>query len=202
MSVKFLKKIIHLISYVYLIFHLFIFLKSRNKDLIKSDIEIWSKRFNYKNKIITNLILLLIYKKEFRCLFYKRIENQFKFFVHILNLILPRLSSLYIPTPIIGKSLFIEHGFSTIIAAKRIGNFCKIYQQVTIGYSNETDAPTIGNNVIIYAGAKVIGGITIGDNVNIGANAVVVKDVPSNCTVVGVPAYIVKKDGKKVNIKL
>lgn len=199
---KLIKKIIHLISYVYLIFHLSIFLKSKNKDLIERDVEIWSKRFNYKNKIITNLMLLLIYKKEFRCLFYKRIENQFKFFVHILNLILPRLSSLYIPTPIIGESLFIEHGFSTIIAAKKIGNFCKIYQQVTIGYSNETDAPTIGNNVIIYAGAKVIGDITIGDNVNIGANAVVVKDVPSNCTVVGVPAYIVKQNGKKVNIKL
>lgn len=56
----------------------------------------------------------------------------------------------------------------------------------------------IGNNVKVHAGAKVIGGITIGDNVVIGANAVVVKDVPSNCTVVGIPAYIIRKDGLSV----
>lgn len=69
-------------------------------------------------------------------------------------------------------------------------------------YTNKTDAPTILDNVSIKAGAKVLGKITIGNNVIIGANAVVVKDVPDNCTVVGVPAYIIKKEGKRVNIKL
>jgi serine O-acetyltransferase len=60
----------------------------------------------------------------------------------------------------------------------------------------------IGDNVRIGAGAKVLGGITLGDNVSVGANAVVVKDVPPNCVVVGVPAYIVKRDGKRVRESL
>ncbi|MGO4574247.1 serine O-acetyltransferase [Microvirga sp. 2TAF3] len=107
-------------------------------------------------------------------------------------------ATLFIRTEDIGPGLFIQHGFSTIIAAKSIGSNCWINQQVTIGYSNETDAPVIGNNVRITAGAKVIGNVTVGDNVIIGANAVVVKDVPANCTVVGIPAYIVRRDGKKV----
>ena len=94
--------------------------------------------------------------------------------------------------------LFIQHGFATIIAAKSIGANCWINQQVTIGYSNNSDAPTIGNGVSISAGAKVLGDVTIGDYSKIGANAVVVKNVPANCTVVGVPAYIVKQDGVKV----
>lgn len=70
---------------------------------------------------------------------------------------------------------------------------------MTIGYANDNiNCPKIGVNVRISAGAKVLGGITIGDNVTVGANAVVVKDVPENCVVVGVPAYIVKRNGMKV----
>ena len=98
--------------------------------------------------------------------------------------------------------MYIQHGFSTIISAKSIGEKCWINQQVTIEYSNLSDAPTIGNGVRITAGAKVFGDITIGDNSIIGANAVVFKDVPPNCTVVGVPAYIARRDGKKVRIPL
>ncbi|MBA3942960.1 MAG: hypothetical protein H0X37_00190 [Herpetosiphonaceae bacterium] len=111
------------------------------------------------------------------------------------------MESLYIPTSTIGPGLFIQHGFSTIIAAKSIGENCWINQQVTIGYSRD-ECPTIGNNVVITAGAKVLGNISIGDNTVIGANAVVVKNVPPNCTVVGVPAYIIKRDGKKTKEEL
>lgn len=88
--------------------------------------------------------------------------------------------------------LIIQHGFSTIINAKKIGENCHIYQQVTIGF-NGTEQPVIGNNVRICCGAKVIGGVNIGNNVVIGANAVVVKDVPDNVVVAGVPAKIIKK---------
>jgi serine O-acetyltransferase len=109
------------------------------------------------------------------------------------------MDTLYIHTSTIGAGLFIQHGFSTIISAESIGQNCWINQQVTIGYSNVTDRPTIGDNVRITAGAKVFGNITIGNNSIIGANAVVFKDVPPNCTVVGVPAHIVKRDGKRVN---
>jgi serine O-acetyltransferase len=83
-----------------------------------------------------------------------------------------------------------------------IGANAWINQGVTIGYVNNTDCPTIGNNVRIASGAKVLGNVTIGDNVTVGANAVVVKNVPANSTVVGVPAKIVRRNGKRVSEKL
>ncbi|HQO47908.1 MAG TPA: serine acetyltransferase, partial [Paludibacteraceae bacterium] len=110
--------------------------------------------------------------------------------------------TLFIYTKDIGPGLYIQHGFATIISAKSIGKDCWINQQVTIGYSNATDCPVLGDNVTIPAGAKIIGKVHIGDNSTAGANAVVVKNVPSNCTVVGVPAYIVKRNGVKVFEKL
>jgi serine O-acetyltransferase len=119
-----------------------------------------------------------------------------------LNLIYRKAPTLFITTSDIGEGLFIQHGFATIISAERIGKNCWINQQVTIGYSNKTDCPVIGDNVFIHAGAKVIGGITLGNNVIVGANSVVVKNVPDNAVVVGNPARIVKLDGKKVNIPL
>ena len=88
----------------------------------------------------------------------------------------------------IGGGLFIQHGFSTYIAAESIGENCWINQQVTIGYKDNTTPPVIGNNVTITCGAKVLGPITIADNVTIGANAVVVKDLPPNSVWGGVPA--------------
>jgi len=94
------------------------------------------------------------------------------------------MENLYIRTPKIGKGLFIQHGYSTGISAKSIGEYCWINQQVVIGYSSKTDAPVIGNNVKILAGARVIGGITIGDNSIIGAGTTVVRDVPPCTTVV------------------
>lgn len=112
------------------------------------------------------------------------------------------MSTLLISAEAIGPGLFIQHGFATIIVANKIGKNCWINQQVTIGYSNTNDCPTIGDNVIINAGAKIIGKLTIGDNSKVGANAVVVKNVPPNVTVVGVPAYIVKRDGRRVNESL
>ncbi len=110
--------------------------------------------------------------------------------------------TLVIYTKDIGPGLFIQHGICTIISADSIGENCWINQQVTIGYSDKTHRPIIGNNVMITAGAKIIGGVKIGDNVTVGANAVVVKDVPDNCVVVGVPAYIVKRNGVRVNEQL
>ncbi len=100
--------------------------------------------------------------------------------------------NLYISCNDIGAGLFIEHGFSTIIACNHIGENCWINQQVTIGYSDTVHCPYIGNNVQIKAGAKIIGNVRIGNDVIIGANAVVVKDVPSHSIVVGVPAKIIK----------
>ena len=102
------------------------------------------------------------------------------------------MDTLFIEAKEIGGGLFIQHGFATMITAESIGENCWINQQVTIGYSSGARAPIIGNNVMITCGAKVLGDITVGDNVVIGANAVVIRDVESNCTVGGVPAHKLK----------
>jgi serine O-acetyltransferase len=91
----------------------------------------------------------------------------------------------------IGGGLYIQHGFSTIVNGG-LGDRCWINQQVMIGFEDASGRPRLGHNVCVAAGAKVLGPIVVGDNVAIGANAVVVKSVPADCTVVGVPAYIVR----------
>lgn len=93
-------------------------------------------------------------------------------------------------TPL-GDGFVFVHGFSTIIICEAMGSNCKIYQQVTIGFNN--GYPSIGDNVTVYPGAKIIGKIKIGDDVIIGCNAVVTKDVPSHSIVAGVPAKIIKR---------
>jgi len=102
----------------------------------------------------------------------------------------------------IGKKLFIDHGMGVVIGETSvIGDNVTIYQGVTLGGTGKERGkrhPTIGNNVIISAGAKVLGSITIGSNVIIGAGAVVVKPVPDDCTVVGIPGRIVKIKGEKI----
>ncbi|MGB9858145.1 MAG: serine O-acetyltransferase [Dictyoglomaceae bacterium] len=102
----------------------------------------------------------------------------------------------------IGKGFFIDHGMGVVIGeTTEIGDNVLLYQGVTLGGTGKEKGkrhPTIGNNVVIGAGAKVLGPITIGDNVRIGAGSVVLKSVPPNCTVVGVPGKIVVQDGKKV----
>lgn len=98
----------------------------------------------------------------------------------------------------IAGGMRIYHGYSTIVFAKRIGTNFSVYQNVTIGRGkkiNGNDIPVIGNDVTIYAGAVVIGGIHIGDGVRIGAGSVVIKDVPPNTTVVGIPGRIINQQG-------
>jgi serine O-acetyltransferase len=103
----------------------------------------------------------------------------------------------------IGKRLFIDHGSGVVIGETAIvGDDCTIYQGVTLGGTgNETGKrhPTIGNNVMIGAGAKILGNITIGNNCKIGGGSVVLKDIPDNCTVVGIPGHIVVRDGQHVS---
>lgn len=102
----------------------------------------------------------------------------------------------------IGKGLFIDHGMGVVIGeTTEIGDNVTLYQGVTLGGTGKEKGkrhPTIGNNVIISAGAKVLGGFTVGDNAKIGAGAVVLKPVPPNTTVVGVPGKVVVKDGVRV----
>ncbi len=102
----------------------------------------------------------------------------------------------------IGEGFFIDHGMGVVIGeTSEIGNNVTIYQGVTLGGTGKEKGkrhPTIGDNVVISAGAKVLGSIEIGNNVIIGSGAVVIKSVPDNCTVVGVPGKIVRVGGEKV----
>ena len=178
--------------------HVLFFTLSKNKSVIKTDIEVWNKRMRLNLKEYRCFVFLLMEFREFRNLFYYRTGG---IAYLVLNIYLPKMNTLFIQTPAgkIGKGFFIHHGFATIIAAKAIGDYCWVNQQVTIGYTNETDSPVILDNVRVSAGAKVLGNITCGNNCIIGANAVVTKSVPDNCTVVGAPAYIIRKDGIKVD---
>ena len=100
----------------------------------------------------------------------------------------------------IGQGLFIDHGMGVVIGeTAEIRNNVTLFQGVTLGGTGKEKGkrhPTVGNNVVIGAGAKVLGSFTIGDNVQIGANAVVVREVPPNSVVVGVPGRIVKQEGR------
>ncbi|MEA3306021.1 MAG: serine O-acetyltransferase EpsC [Candidatus Omnitrophota bacterium] len=106
------------------------------------------------------------------------------------------------PGAVIGKGLFIDHGMGVVIGETVIiGDNVTLFQGVTLGGTGEQKGkrhPTLGNNVVVGTGAKILGGINIGDNVNVGANAVVIRDIPPNSTVVGVPGRVAKKEGKKI----
>jgi len=103
----------------------------------------------------------------------------------------------------LGNGVFIDHGMGVVIGETAIlGDYCLIYQGVTLGGTGKDTGkrhPTLGENVVVGAGAKVLGNLSIGNNVRIGAGSVVLRDVPSECTVVGIPGRIVYRSGAKVN---
>ncbi|MCE5199373.1 MAG: serine O-acetyltransferase EpsC [Armatimonadota bacterium] len=106
------------------------------------------------------------------------------------------------PGATIGKGFFIDHGMGVVIGeTAEVGDNCLLYHGVTLGgvsLEKKKRHPTLGNNVVIGAGAKVLGAITLGDNVQVGANTVVLKDVPPNSVVVGTPGRVVVQDGRRV----
>ena len=102
----------------------------------------------------------------------------------------------------IGKGLLIDHGSGVVIGeTAEIGDNCTIYQGVTLGGTGKDKGkrhPTLGDNVMVGSGAKILGPFKVGDNSKIAANAVVLEEIPENCTAVGVPARIVRRDGQKL----
>lgn len=206
-----LKKIAHLIRRNY---HeqtiLFLYRHTREKKTIVKDLLRWQIILSLpgdKHKPTDTLLRLFHQKEEYRNLFYYRLQKDpitSHFVYRLARQLFPPKSHLEIHAQEgIGPGLFIQHGRATGIVARRIGQNCWINQLVSIGYKDRNSRPPVlGNNVFVFAGAKVYGDITIGDNVVIGANAVVTKDVPPNCTVGGVPARIIKRNGRRVDERL
>ena len=157
---------------------------SKNKPLIRADLE----RYRCLDKLDGGRFyvfgMLVLRKLEIRNQIISRLKQTSRVQAAVFRVLFKPLVTLYINTAQVGEGLYIQHGFSTIISAKSIGKNCFINQQVTIGYEGDK-SPVIGDNVRICSGAKVIGDVCVGDGAIIGANAVVVKDVPSNSTVGG-----------------
>ena len=131
-------------------------------------------------------------------------EHGYKFLARLISQASRRRTGIEIhPGAKIGKRLVIDHGMGIVIGeTAEIGDDCLIYHGVTLGGTGKDVGkrhPTIGNNVLIGKGAKVLGPFKVGDNSRIAANSVVLSEIPDNSTAVGVPARVVKIDGRKVN---
>lgn len=157
------------------------------------------------------LEIILLYPGLHALIYYRIAHVFYKVHLFFLARLLSQVARFFTgieihPGARIGKRFFIDHGFGVVIGETTIiGDDVLLYQGSTLGGTGIVKGkrhPTIGNNVVVGAGAKVLGNIVIGDNSYIGANAVVVKDVPPNSTVVGVPGRITKQDGKKMDVSL
>lgn len=173
-------------------------------DFFASDV---SAAFN-KDPAAQSLIEVLTSYPGIKAILIYRIAHFFwslnmPFIPRYLSEIARHLTGIEIhPGAEIGKDFFIDHGAGVVIGeTTEIGDNCTIYQGVVLGGTSIDPVkrhPTLGNNIVVGTGAKLLGPITIGDNVKIGANSVVIQDVPPNSVVVGVPGNIIAREGKKI----
>ena len=173
--------------------HIILYMANRSK--IAPDLE----KYSADGCGIGAFIKVCTRQKVFRNLFYYRLGEYVSVFIKWM---LPPDPTLHIWCPSIGPGAHFEHNYAAYLNAERIGSNFYCLQLVTLGNDGKMQRPIIGDDVKIFTGATVFGGITIGNHVTIGAGAVVSKNVPDNCTVVGNPAYIVKKDGQNCKIEL
>lgn len=168
---------------------------SKNFKLIMREMHIWQEILvvkKFKNDLLS-FIHLMAELEEFRSLVAFR-----------SGYLIPFKQKIYFFTKekYLNEGMIIHHGYSTVIFAERIGKNFQVWQNVTIGRNGKGKSPILGNNIKVHAHSIIIGEIEIGNNVIIGAGSVVTKSVPSNCTIVGNPARIIKLNGEKVDIKL
>jgi len=170
------------------------------------DLYLDAKNIRKKDPAARNVLEVMILYQGFHILIYYRIAHiLYKHKIYFLARLISQIGRFFTgieihPGAKIGKRLFIDHGMGIVIGeTAEIGNDCTIYHQVTLGGTGKDILkrhPTIGNNVIIGAGAKLLGPIIVGDNVKIGAGAVVLKNIENNSTVVGVPGDRIIKRSK------
>lgn len=161
------------------------------------DLYLDAKNIKEKDPAAKNILEVIILYQGFHILVYHRIAHfLYKKKMYFLSRLISQIGRFFTgieihPGAKIGKRLFIDHGMGIVIGeTAEVGNDCTIYHGVTLGGTGKDKHkrhPTVGNNVMIGAGAKIIGAINIGDNVKIGAGAVVLKDIEANTTAVGVP---------------
>ncbi len=180
--------------------HFILFLNSKSRYLIEKDLQFNGvKRHSktYASKGIKAYFFVLIRDKYYRSLFYKRIGQKSVW----VSWYSPGESTFHPNCPI-GGGCFCIHSYATILQAKSIGDNFSCRQCTTIGIKSDFSPgsyPTIGNNVTLGANVVIIGDIHIGDNVTIGAGSVVVKDIPSYSIAVGNPARVVKTINPELN---
>lgn len=178
------------------------------KDEISTDIRVIRDR---DPAATSDLEVALLYSGFHAVLFYrvshKLYENKKFFAARLISQSARFLTGIEIhPGAKIGRGLFIDHGSGVVIGeTAEIGDNCTLYQGVTLGGTGKHVGkrhPTLGNNVMVGSGAKVLGPFRIGDNSKIAANAVVLDEIPENCTAVGIPARVVRKNNQKLECDL
>ena len=190
-----MKRLFVLLTCWRFVLHWMYYKSADNGEVIKEDLLRNIKQFLHKDQLnFFTFCELLTFYVMVRNIFYARVAYRHHFYAKFLALFARPLPLLDISsTAEIGGGLIVQHGYATIIAPRKIGKNCWVNQGVTIGYTNDDDCPTLGDNVTVYAGAKILGDVHVGNNVVVAANAVVVKDVEDNCIVGGVPAKVIKR---------
>ncbi len=175
------------------------------KSFIKACLELYEDANNIKEKdpAANNILYVILMYQGFHSLVFHRIAHWFYkchlfFLARLISQIARFFTGIEIhPGAKIGRRLFIDHGMGIVIGeTATIGNDCTIYHGVTLGGTGKDKKkrhPDLGDNVLVGCGAKILGPIKIGDNVKIGANSVVLKDVQKNTTIVGIPGKEILK---------
>jgi serine O-acetyltransferase len=175
-----------------------IFMKTFFHDLYDD-----AKNILKKDPAARNILTVILLYPGFHVLVWHKINHfLYKKHLYFISRLLSQLARFLTgieihPGAVIGRRLFIDHGMGIVIGETSIiGDDCTIYHGVTLGGTGKEKKkrhPTLKNNIIVGCGAKVLGNIVISDNVKIGANSVVLKDVPKNSTVVGIPGVVKNK---------
>lgn len=175
---------------------------------IKNEVDKQIDTIRKKDPAVKNKAEAFLYPCFWACIFHRAAHKFYKLKLYFIARSISQFSRLVTgieihPGAKIGKGLFIDHGMGVVIGETcEIGDNVLIYQGVTLGGTGKETGkrhPTIGNNVMIGAGTKILGPFKVGDNAKIGAGSVVLKEVPANCTAVGVPARVVNRHTSSIN---